>query len=216
MTDFDIGLVQDIERESCNIPWSASTYRRELRNPASRYLVTHASSTPPPPRHHDSPSSRAPLLHSLLASFFPADPGNHNYPLIGYGGVWCVVDEAHITTIAVSPRYRGRGIGELLLNGLIDHAFDAGATMLTLEVRQSNTVAQNLYHKYGFHVAGTRKRYYTDNDEDALIMWTDSMGSVEYQAVLRELRQQLFERLRTQARPPKSQRTDMNQTTYTS
>jgi ribosomal-protein-alanine N-acetyltransferase len=181
--------------------------------------VARASQHPPPPRQHDSPPARAPLFHTLLTSFFPTDINTSNFPLIGYGGIWFAVDEAHITTIAVSPRYRGRGIGELLLNGLIDHAFDGGATMLTLEVRMSNTVAQNLYRKYGFQAAGTRKRYYTDNGEDALIMWTDSILSVSYKAHLRELRQQLFDRLRAQARVPANHRptrAGTDQTSYTS
>jgi ribosomal-protein-alanine N-acetyltransferase len=84
---------------------------------------------------------------------------------------------------------------------LIDQGIDLGAANLTLEVRVSNIAAQQLYLKYGFQPVGTRKRYYTDNGEDALIMWTDTISSAAYQARLRELRQQLFSRLRAHAEP---------------
>jgi ribosomal-protein-alanine N-acetyltransferase len=126
-------------------------------------------------------------------------PPSPEHPLIGYGGVWLGVDEAHITTIAVHPLYRGRGIGELLLNGLIDMAFDMNVSSLTLEVRASNTVAQNLYLKYGFLPTGHRRRYYTDNREDAVIMTTIPITSIEYRDRLKQLRWLLFTRLRSYA-----------------
>ena len=120
----------------------------------------------------------------------------------GPGGLWLSVDEGHVTAIAVAPEYRGRGIGELVLNGLVDQAISLNADMLTLEVRVSNLVAQQLYLKYGFRPAGTRPRYYTDNSEDALIMWTESIHSTVYQDRLYKLRAQLFERLRMEAGEP--------------
>ena len=109
------------------------------------------------------------------------------------------MEDAHITTIATDPQHRGFGVGELLLNGLIDAAYDLHAQMLTLEVRVSNSVAQRLYVKYGFQPAGTRPRYYTDNGEDALIMWTESIHTPEYRSRLSELRRHLSARLQTQA-----------------
>jgi ribosomal-protein-alanine N-acetyltransferase len=203
MLEDDIGAVQEIERASCNNSWSEQTYRRELRNAmSSRYLVARASPAPPSPRHasHQTMAQqRVNLFHLLFAHFFKADMRPNEYPLIGYGGVWFGVDEAHITTIAVAPAYRGHGVGELLLNGLIDYALDARTAMITLEVRKSNTVAQHLYHKYGFATVGIRKRYYVDNDEDALIMSSEPINSPTYQATLTTLRQQLFTRLRAQS-----------------
>lgn len=206
MVEDDISEVQQIEHESYNLSWSTSTYRRELRTPStSRYIVARTSAVLPPPhpttKHAGTSERRNGLLSSLLPNLF----GSHRTttrtsPLVGYAGVWLAVDEAHITTIAVAPRYRGHGLGELLLSGLIDQAFDLHATMLTLEVRVSNIVAQNLYLKYGFRPTGTRPRYYTDNGEDALIMWTDPIQSAAYQEQLTELRQQLFTRLRMQAK----------------
>ena len=204
MAENDIERVQEIERRSFTTTWSANTYRHELRHPAnSRYIVARASATPPPPRNESQPARRG-LLSQLLPSLFGAPPPVHTspYPIVGYGGLWLSVDEGHITTIAVVPEYRGRGIGELVLNGLIDQAMALNADMLTLEVRVSNLVAQQLYLKYGFKPAGTRPRYYTDNGEDALIMWTESIHLATYQERLQKLREQLFERLRHEAAEP--------------
>jgi ribosomal-protein-alanine N-acetyltransferase len=208
MVEADIPQVQEIERASCNLPWSSTTYRRELRNPiSSRYLVARASPTPPPPRETSTHRTRqrARLFHSLFSPLLAPMvlPEPQHSPLVGYGGLWLTIDEAHITTLAVTPSHRERSVGELLLNGLLDQALDMNASHLTLEVRASNMAAQNLYLKYGFQPAGRRVRYYTDNGEDALIMWTDTITSPDYQARLKELRQQLFARLRAQiaARP---------------
>lgn len=93
--------------------------------------------------------------------------------IAGYGGMWIIMDEAHITNIAVRPEYRGRKLGERLLRELIRTARFFGAVKMTLEVRVSNRIAQNLYEKLGFHGTGLRKRYYSDNNEDALIMWAE-------------------------------------------
>lgn len=204
MIESDIERVQQIERRSFSTPWSASTYRHELRNASnSRYIVARASPTPPPPRGQAQRHRRG-LLASLLPSFFGAapSPAASPYSAVGYGGLWLSVDEGHITTIAVAPEYRGRGIGELVLNGLIDQALALNADMLTLEVRVSNVVAQQLYLKYGFHPSGTRPRYYTDNGEDALIMWTEPIRAPAYQERLHQLRELLFARLRQEAGEP--------------
>ncbi|ABY91800.1 [SSU ribosomal protein S18P]-alanine acetyltransferase [Thermoanaerobacter thermohydrosulfuricus] len=91
--------------------------------------------------------------------------------IVGYGGFWVVVDEGHITNIAVHPEYRSKGIGSKIMEGLIDLAKKNGITAMTLEVRESNITAQHLYAKYGFRQLGRRKGYYQDNNEDAIIMW---------------------------------------------
>jgi ribosomal-protein-alanine N-acetyltransferase len=91
--------------------------------------------------------------------------------VVGYGGVWLVVDEAHITNIAVHPLFRRRGIGRAILRALMTEAHRIGIEKMTLEVRISNKAAQGLYRKLGFIEMGVRKGYYSDNNEDALIMW---------------------------------------------
>jgi ribosomal-protein-alanine N-acetyltransferase len=138
------------------------------------------------------------LLNDLLAGFFKQNAHAPPHPLVGYAGVWIGVDEAHVTTIAVALPSRRQGVGELLLNRLIDYALESGVALLTLEVRLSNSAAQQLYQKYGFQVVGERKRYYTDNGEDALIMSTEAIGSPAYQGKIKTLRHALFERLRAQ------------------
>lgn len=203
MVEADIERVQAIERQSFTTPWSANTYRTELRNPSnSRYVIARASPTPPPPEREQM--RRRHVLSDIFSALFgaPSAPPANPHPIVGYGGLWLAVDEGHVTTIAVDPTYRGRGIGELLLNGLADQAMQLNADILTLEVRVSNVVAQQLYLKYGFRPFGTRPRYYTDNSEDALIMSTDSIRTAAYQERLKQLRAGLFDRLRNEAAEP--------------
>jgi [ribosomal protein S18]-alanine N-acetyltransferase len=92
---------------------------------------------------------------------------------VAYGGLWVIIDEAHITNIAVLPDFRGQNIGEKLVNHMMLAARKKGALKMTLEVRVSNIAAQNLYRKLGFEEKGMRKGYYSDNGEDALIMWVN-------------------------------------------
>ncbi|KSU57591.1 ribosomal-protein-alanine acetyltransferase [[Bacillus] enclensis] len=93
--------------------------------------------------------------------------------IAGYCGVWLVVDEAHITNVAVLPDYRGKGLGEALMKRIMEIAKQVGARVMTLEVRVSNEAAKGLYRKMGFQDGGIRKRYYSDNQEDALVMWVN-------------------------------------------
>jgi len=90
--------------------------------------------------------------------------------VIGYAGMWLVIDEAHVTNVAVRADMRGQGLGKELMEKLIQLAADSGMIWMTLEVRRSNKIAQALYHKFGFIDVGYRKRYYEDNQEDALLM----------------------------------------------
>ena len=98
--------------------------------------------------------------------------------MIGYIGVWLVIDEGHITNLAVLPENQGNGYGEILLRHLIEYCASMGIVWMTLEVRRSNLRAQNLYHKCGFQDVGYRKRYYQDNQEDALLMIKEEMPQV--------------------------------------
>jgi [ribosomal protein S18]-alanine N-acetyltransferase len=97
--------------------------------------------------------------------------------VLGYVGMWIIMDEGHITNIAVHPDYRGNKIGEALLKAIIKLASSIGITQMTLEVRKSNKIAQNLYLKLGFEVCGIRKKYYSNNKEDALIMWNHNINA---------------------------------------
>jgi len=108
--------------------------------------------------------------------------------LIAYGGLWMMVDEAHVTTFAVLPAWRRRGIGSRLLLALLDLAVELGATLATLEVRLSNVEARRLYERFGFRPVGIRPRYYSDNAEDALIMTTGEFRDASMRERIERLR----------------------------
>ncbi|WP_272876223.1 ribosomal protein S18-alanine N-acetyltransferase [Metaclostridioides mangenotii] len=107
-------------------------------------------------------------MSNNLAHFIVAKIGNR---VVGYIGTWFILDECHINSVAVHNDYRGRKIGDSLMEELISLCKQNNIVAMTLEVRKSNTVAQNLYKKYGFKIAGIRNEYYTNNREDAIIMW---------------------------------------------
>jgi len=111
--------------------------------------------------------------------------------ILGFAGMWLIMDEAHITTLGVDPECRGRKIGERMLVELLDEAFHRGARRATLEVRKQNTVAQKLYEKYGFQTVAVRKAYYADNNEDALVMWINDMWSADFLRNFRMRKEQL-------------------------
>lgn len=123
--------------------------------------------------HHWSKDSFYGELSNDLAHYYCALDTNGN--LIGYAGCWQILDEAHITTIAVKPELKRKKIGEALLNRIIEDCYKNEIKYITLEVRASNTPAIKLYEKYGFKSLGTRKGYYQNNNEDALIMWTENI-----------------------------------------
>lgn len=110
------------------------------------------------------------LTENIYAHYMVARAGQR---VVGYAGMWVVLDEAHVTNVAVHPDWRGRKVGERLMAALMEQARRLGATRMTLEVRASNHVAQSLYRKLGFRSSGIRPGYYTDTREDAVIMWLD-------------------------------------------
>jgi ribosomal-protein-alanine N-acetyltransferase len=194
----DIQQVLEVDRESYTLPWPASAYRREiLHNRSAQYIVLQEVTEDEENRRGPTEAEHRPRLP---LPFFrwnrPNDDrqgrGGH---IIGYAGMWLMVDEAHITTIAVRTARRGKGLGELLLASLIEAAIGTGARRVTLEVRVSNETAQRLYRKYGFHQEGLRRRYYSDNNEDAYIMTTDSIQDAGYRRTFESLVQALRDRL---------------------
>jgi [ribosomal protein S18]-alanine N-acetyltransferase len=120
-------------------------------------------------RELDSPNT------VLLGSTSPKDN-----ELSGMGCFWSILDEAHITILAVHPQYQGQGLGQALLFSLLKAAYEHGSERATLEVRPSNVCAITLYQKFGFKTAGRRRRYYKDNDEDALILWLGDIQAPQF------------------------------------
>jgi ribosomal-protein-alanine N-acetyltransferase len=146
--------------------------------------IEHASfSTPWPPNAYRSELETNRLAHYLVARL--------DGRVVGFAGVWLMVDEAHITTFAVAPDARRRRIGERLLLAVLELARDRRANEATLEVRLSNLPARRLYEKYGFRPVGLRPRYYSDNNEDALIMTTEPLASEAMRARVQRRREAL-------------------------
>jgi ribosomal-protein-alanine N-acetyltransferase len=125
------------------------------------------------------------IRDNKLAHYFV---GRLDGRIVAYGGIWVILEDSHVTTIAVHPEYRGMKLGEEMLLKLLDEAIAHGASWITLEVRESNTVAQRLYRKYGFTTVSTRRGYYSDNGENALVMWAGNLKGELYDARLRVLR----------------------------
>ncbi len=123
--------------------------------------------------HHWSKDSFLSELSNDLASYFSAF--DENDKLVAYCGCWKIIEEAHVTTIAVLPEFRRKHIAECLLKTIIDECYKNMIKFITLEVRVGNIPAIGLYEKYGFKSLGVRKGYYQDNNEDALIMWTENI-----------------------------------------
>lgn len=184
MTLADLDQVMAIEMLSFSAPWSRRAYEYEItRNKHSTMLVVRTT----------------PLLQGRLRWLQHRLGMAKRGPALGYAGAWLLVDEIHLSTIAVHPQWRGRGLGELLLSTVLERGAEQGARRATLEVRVSNSAAQGLYHKYGFETVASQKRYYADNNEDAYIMATPLFETPEFQANLRRCRDGLLVHLRTGA-----------------
>ncbi|HET6380543.1 MAG TPA: ribosomal protein S18-alanine N-acetyltransferase [candidate division Zixibacteria bacterium] len=163
MTLADVPQVQEIERLSFTTPWPAYAFEQELRGNRLARYVVARVETPDGER------------------------------VVGFAGVWLMVDEAHITTFGVHPDWRRQGIGRRLLLRLAELAIELGARRLTLEVRVGNRAAQHLYRTFGFEITGRRPRYYTDDGEDAFVMTTPPLRETRMQTILAQERAR-FER----------------------
>ncbi|MEG4805995.1 ribosomal protein S18-alanine N-acetyltransferase [Microcoleus sp. F8-D1] len=165
--------------------WTLEGYRRELDSPNSDLLGLWASETEVGKSAQNQAGTGAPPLK------IPPT-------LIGLGCLWAILEEAHITILAIQPRFQGQGLGQALLWALLKKARDRQLERATLEVRESNLAAVSLYKKFGFKEAGRRKRYYEDTGEDALVMWRSGLEKPEFQQYLavekREMRDRLYQK----------------------
>jgi ribosomal-protein-alanine N-acetyltransferase len=194
----DLDQVNAIDREAFPTQWPPPNYRQELQNRIAHYLVAtdDARVMDPPPERPGSrllemTARRVPWLRRMVA---PRERLPRPF-IAGFSGIWMMVDEAHITNIAVRREYQGKGLGGLLLIATIDLARELKASLMTLEVRASNTVAQDLYSRYGFTQTGLRRGYYLDNRENAIIMATENIESPAFQGRLQDLRATLTVKL---------------------
>lgn len=183
----DIAQVVQIDREAFPGEWvfrSQSAYKQDLNNPSVRYIVACNKGDVPEPQRKEEQKPR------WFKRLFSTDrhlkvPEN----IVGFSGFWMMMKEAHIIAIGVRDSYRRLGIGEGLLIATVELAQILNANVVTLEVRASNEIAQELYKKYGFRVTGRRSRYYSSDGEDAIIMSTDNIGSPSFQSYLRGLKE---------------------------
>lgn len=128
------------------------------------------------------------LRGNRLARYVVARAGDR---VVGFAGIWLMVDDAHVTTFGVHPDWRRQAIGRQLLLNVAELSIAIGARRMTLEVRASNEAAQGLYHAFGFEIAGRRPRYYTDDNEDALVMTTPALSDPRMRAILATERERL-------------------------
>ena len=167
MREVDIATVQEIEREIFSTPWPRNAYYRELASRSSAHYLVLRQEGP------------VEMPAGIQGSDF--DPS-----IVGYGGMWRMYDESHVTTIGVRHDLQHRGFGRVLFAGLVQAAYDMGAKWVTLEVRTSNENAMKMYAAFCFKVIGRRKGYYTDNGEDAVVMWSDSIHSPRFRKAYEE------------------------------
>jgi ribosomal-protein-alanine N-acetyltransferase len=155
----DIPQVVGIDRLSFPNPWPAHAYQFEVSNRDTSHMIVLETT--------DQAAASNPGLRGLFGRLLAGKPARQ---IVGYGGCWLITGEAHISTIAVHPTFRGRGLGELLLSHMLLRAALLDGDYSVLEVRESNSSAQALYVKYEYVVVGRRRGYYRDNGEDALLM----------------------------------------------
>lgn len=202
----DIAQASEIDQECFPGLWPPTPFKRDLNNNLARYLVAvdkRMISMDPPDSSElvSEPVRRRSRLFANIQQFVSRGKVPVELPevgrqetLAGFIGVWFMVDEAHITTLGVRESCRRRGIAELLLISAMDLAIEKENAAVTLEVRLSNEGAQRLYEKCGFRRVGLRRRYYTDNGEDAIIMTTDRITSVQFRDNFEKLKQSYLER----------------------
>lgn len=194
MADRDIAQALEVDLDAFPSQWphpTASSFHHEMRNKLAHYVVICRGEAPADNGHRVIGLREVLLYFKQLFSHDRitgrSTAAEH---LVGMAGIWMMVDEAHIVTIAVRRSHRHQGLGEWLLISIIELSRKLRAKYVTLEVRESNRTAQALYEKYGFTKAGTRRKYYSDNGEDALIMTTCELDSPSYLERLQRLRQE--------------------------
>lgn len=184
LTEQLLDAAVELDRLCLGQLWTLEGYRRELESPNSHLLIWVN------PQHPLILSSPHPSVLSLTIPHIQLLETSPR--IIGLGCVWAIVDEAHITVLAIHPDYRGLSLGKGLLWGLLCWGWQQQLKWATLEVRASNLVALSLYQKFGFQEAGRRRRYYPDNGEDALILWRGGLQSPEFEQELNQWKQQIL------------------------
>jgi len=190
----DIPQVAQIDREAFPGEWvfrSQAAYKQDLNNPSVRYIV--ACNKRDVSESEGQAIQKVPWFKRLFSYERHLSVSEN---IVGFSGFWMMMKEAHIIAIGVKNGYRQLGIGEGLLIATIELAQRLNSNVVTLEVRASNMIAQELYKKYGFQVTGRRVKYYSSDGEDAIIMSTDNIASMSFQASLQQLKKAYAQRHR--------------------
>ena len=186
----DIAQVTEIDHEAFPTLWPPTNYQHEVRNPLAHYIVAYDDQRTVEEREtHGGPKKGLPRVLTMVRGLFGLSrlaselpPSGRQY-IVGFAGFWIMADEAHITNIAVRESHRR------LLISTIGLATELKARIIALEVRASNTAAQDLYGKYGLKQVGLRRGYYVDDKEDAILMSTKEINSAAFQSHFRQLQQ---------------------------
>ena len=166
LTTAEVTEVVALDRICLGGLWQESAYLREINSDKSTLIALHLS-----------------------------QPNRDRSQIIGMGCLWSIVDEAHITLLAIHPDYRRQGLGQLLLFKLLKDAIARNLAWATLEVNENNLAAINLYQKYGFQIAGKRRNYYQPTGDDALVLWLKKIQRQEFKADIARWEQQLAKSL---------------------
>ena len=182
MNNNDISEVAVIERQAFPTMWPPIPFKKELDNKLTEYFVIDYKLDDElvSPKFNLNTSFIIKSLKKLQDVFSLKKSGPKNSIIVGYIGIWYSLDESHITSIATREEFRNMGLGEMLLIAAFQRAFQKKLNSVTLEVRVTNEIAQNLYSKYDLIEVGRRKGYYSDNKEDALIMTADNILAEKY------------------------------------
>ncbi len=203
LVEADITAVLALDQRCLGGLWTRSGYRREIESDCSDLRVLVSTSDPEALRLRstaifataditdaNSPAAESPHTN-YLAAIDPTDTSLSNYPiqLLGIGCLWAVMEEAHITTLAIEPTCQGQKLGQFLITELLLCGHRRGLTRATLEVRASNQKALSLYQKFGFREAGQRRRYYSDG-ENARILWRSGLQEQDFLGQIEQRREE--------------------------
>jgi ribosomal-protein-alanine N-acetyltransferase len=209
LTPQNLPAALDLDRRCLGGLWNLDGYQREIDSPNSDLLVLQKSQTTElrkngaEEQRAQSLKSKIPVSNTTVPHLSVGLPGiqetdfgdRPSHPILAIGCSWTILEEAHITLLAVDFDYQRQGLGQALLYCLLKAAHDRGLERSTLEVRASNQAAIALYEKFGFQTAGRRKRYYAETGEDALVLWRGGLHHPHFPQTLTNWYQTIRDRL---------------------
>lgn len=183
LTENQLSAVVELDQRCLGGLWTKEGYQREIESPNSDLIIWK--------REQEIGDGEQNLEEFQFPKLELNHGKNSGDELIGIGCLWAILEEAHITILAIDPDYQGKGLGQALLFQLLVSAWKRKLERATLEVKVSNQPAINLYHKFGFKEAGIRKKYYQDTGEDALILWRGDLHHPHFPQVLHQWYQEI-------------------------